>query len=103
MRGSEKVRHEGEDRRGRAAARRVVGGRWCLPGRDLRLLAGQTEFPYPVRIARRDDLDRLPLAEPEALRVRDVHEGLHGNAAMRVDPVLGNTCLEDPVGASAVY
>jgi anaerobic selenocysteine-containing dehydrogenase len=29
--------------------------------------------------------------------------GLHGNAAMRVDPVLGNTCLEDPVGASAVF
>ncbi len=30
-------------------------------------------------------------------------KGLHGNAAMRVDPVLGNTCLEDPVGASAVF
>jgi anaerobic selenocysteine-containing dehydrogenase len=30
-------------------------------------------------------------------------KGVHGNAAMRVDPVLGNTCLEDPVGASAVF
>jgi anaerobic selenocysteine-containing dehydrogenase len=30
-------------------------------------------------------------------------KGLHGNAAMRVDPVLGNTCLGDPVGASAVF
>ena len=29
--------------------------------------------------------------------------GLHGNAAMRVDPVLGNTCLEDGVGGSAVF
>jgi len=30
-------------------------------------------------------------------------KGVHGNAVMRVDPVLGNTCLEDPVGASAVF
>jgi len=30
-------------------------------------------------------------------------KGVHGNAAMRVDPVLGNTCLADPVGASAVF
>lgn len=30
-------------------------------------------------------------------------QGVHGNAALRVDPVLGNTCLEDPVGASAVF
>jgi anaerobic selenocysteine-containing dehydrogenase len=30
-------------------------------------------------------------------------KGLHGNAAMRVDPVLGNTCLEDPTGGSAVF
>lgn len=29
--------------------------------------------------------------------------GLHANAAMRVDPVLGNTCLEDVVGGSAVF
>jgi anaerobic selenocysteine-containing dehydrogenase len=29
--------------------------------------------------------------------------GFHGNAAMRVDPVLGNTGLVDPVGASAVF
>ncbi len=30
-------------------------------------------------------------------------KGLHANAAMRVDPVLGNTCLEDVVGGSAVF
>jgi len=29
--------------------------------------------------------------------------GLHGNAAMRLDPVLKNTCLEDLVGGSAVF
>lgn len=29
--------------------------------------------------------------------------GLHGNAAMRVDPVLGNTPLVDKVGGSAVF
>ncbi len=29
--------------------------------------------------------------------------GIHANAAMGVDPVLGNTCLSDPVGASAVF
>jgi anaerobic selenocysteine-containing dehydrogenase len=29
--------------------------------------------------------------------------GLHGNAAMRVDPVFGNTCLEDLAGGSAVF
>ncbi|MBI3015640.1 MAG: molybdopterin-dependent oxidoreductase [Candidatus Tectomicrobia bacterium] len=30
-------------------------------------------------------------------------KGLHANAAMRTDPVLPNTCLSDPVGASAVF
>jgi anaerobic selenocysteine-containing dehydrogenase len=29
--------------------------------------------------------------------------GFHGNAAMRLDPVLGNTGLVDSVGASAVF
>jgi hypothetical protein len=29
--------------------------------------------------------------------------GLHGNAAMRIDPVLKNTCLEDLTGGSAVF
>jgi anaerobic selenocysteine-containing dehydrogenase len=29
--------------------------------------------------------------------------GIHVNAAMRVDPVLKNVCLSDPVGASAVF
>jgi anaerobic selenocysteine-containing dehydrogenase len=29
--------------------------------------------------------------------------GIHANAAMRVDPFLGNTCLVDPVGGSAVF
>lgn len=29
--------------------------------------------------------------------------GIHGNAAMRVDPVLKNTCLVDTVGGSAVF
>jgi hypothetical protein len=29
--------------------------------------------------------------------------GIHANAAMRVDPHLKNTCLSDPVGASAVF
>ncbi len=29
--------------------------------------------------------------------------GLHANAAMRVDPVLKNTCPADPAGASAVF
>ncbi|MHC1789745.1 hypothetical protein [Solidesulfovibrio sp.] len=29
--------------------------------------------------------------------------GVHGNAAMRVDPVLKNTCLVDKVGGSAVF
>ena len=29
--------------------------------------------------------------------------GIHANAALRVDPVLKNTCLSDPVGASAVF
>jgi anaerobic selenocysteine-containing dehydrogenase len=30
-------------------------------------------------------------------------KGIHANAAMRVDPYLGNTCLVDPVGGSAVF
>jgi len=30
-------------------------------------------------------------------------KGLHANAAMRVDPVLKNTCLIDPIGGSAVF
>jgi tetrathionate reductase subunit A len=30
-------------------------------------------------------------------------KGVHGNAAMRVDPYLGNTTLIDPVGGSAVF
>jgi anaerobic selenocysteine-containing dehydrogenase len=30
-------------------------------------------------------------------------KGLHGNAAFRTDPTLPNTCLTDPVGASAVF
>lgn len=29
--------------------------------------------------------------------------GVHGNAAMRTDPLLPNTCLFDPVGGSAVF
>ncbi|PJF43896.1 MAG: molybdopterin oxidoreductase [Phototrophicales bacterium] len=29
--------------------------------------------------------------------------GIHANAAMRIDPYLGNTTLVDPVGASAVF
>jgi len=29
--------------------------------------------------------------------------GVHPNAAMRIDPYLQNTCLSDPVGASAVF
>ncbi len=29
--------------------------------------------------------------------------GVHGNAAMRLDPVLKNTGLVDPVGGSAVF
>ncbi len=29
--------------------------------------------------------------------------GINANAAMRVDPVLQNTCLTDPIGASAVF
>jgi len=29
--------------------------------------------------------------------------GLHANAAMRVDPVLKNTCLSDLTGGSAVF
>lgn len=35
----------------------------------------------------------------DARRIR----GIHANAAMRVDPYLGNTCLVDPVGGSAVF
>jgi hypothetical protein len=30
-------------------------------------------------------------------------KGIHANAAMRVDPVLGNTTLLDAVGGSAVF
>lgn len=30
-------------------------------------------------------------------------QGIHANAAMRVDPILGNTTLVDPVGGSAVF
>ncbi|MBI3029515.1 MAG: molybdopterin-dependent oxidoreductase [Candidatus Rokubacteria bacterium] len=30
-------------------------------------------------------------------------KGLHANAALRVDPVLGNTCLSDLTGGSAVF
>ncbi len=30
-------------------------------------------------------------------------KGIHANAAMRVDPVLGNTCLSDLTGGSAVF
>jgi len=30
-------------------------------------------------------------------------KGIHANAAMRVDPVLKNTCLSDVTGASAVF
>lgn len=29
--------------------------------------------------------------------------GIHANAAMRLDPLITNTCLSDPVGASAVF
>jgi anaerobic selenocysteine-containing dehydrogenase len=29
--------------------------------------------------------------------------GIHANAAMRIDPVLADTCLSDPVGGSAVF
>jgi tetrathionate reductase subunit A len=29
--------------------------------------------------------------------------GIHANAAMRLDPLVTNTCLSDPVGASAVF
>ena len=29
--------------------------------------------------------------------------GVHANAAMRIDPILGNTCLVDTVGGSAVF
>jgi len=31
------------------------------------------------------------------------YEGFHANAAMRTDPLVTNTCLLDPVGASAVF
>jgi hypothetical protein len=30
-------------------------------------------------------------------------KGVHANAAMRIDPYLGNTSLVDPVGGSAVF
>jgi tetrathionate reductase subunit A len=30
-------------------------------------------------------------------------KGIHANAAVRVDPVLGNTCLSDLTGGSAVF
>jgi anaerobic selenocysteine-containing dehydrogenase len=30
-------------------------------------------------------------------------QGVHGNAAMRTDPLITNTCLFDPVGGSAVF
>lgn len=30
-------------------------------------------------------------------------KGIHANAAMRIDPVLKNTGLVDPVGASTVF
>jgi hypothetical protein len=30
-------------------------------------------------------------------------KGIHANAAMRVDPVLKNTCLSDLTGGSAVF
>jgi anaerobic selenocysteine-containing dehydrogenase len=41
--------------------------------------------------------DRLIPGDPRRIR------GIHANAAMRVDPYLGNTCLVDPVGGSAVF
>ncbi len=31
------------------------------------------------------------------------YEGFHANAAMRTDPLVTNTCLLDPIGASAVF
>ncbi|MBA4379573.1 MAG: molybdopterin oxidoreductase [Anaerolinea sp.] len=31
------------------------------------------------------------------------YEGIHANAAMRLDPLVTNTCLFDPVGGSAVF
>ena len=37
--------------------------------------------------------------EGDARRVK----GVHANAAMRIDPYLGNTSLIDPVGGSAVF
>jgi len=30
-------------------------------------------------------------------------KGIHANAALRTDPKVPNTCLTDPVGASAVF
>jgi hypothetical protein len=30
-------------------------------------------------------------------------KGIHANAAMRLDPALGNTTLSDPVGASVAF
>ncbi len=54
-------------------------GHWAYGGRDV-VVDGKTIKGDPRRTA-----------------------GVHLNAAMRVDPYLKNTCLVDPVGASAVF
>jgi tetrathionate reductase subunit A len=54
-------------------------GHWAYGGRDI-TINDEVVRGDPVRV-----------------------KGIHANAAMRIDPVLGNTTLIDPVGGSAVF
>ncbi len=54
-------------------------GHWAYGGRDI-TVNGNTIPGDPIRV-----------------------KGIHANAAMRIDPLLGNTTLIDPVGGSAVF
>jgi len=55
-------------------------------------------LPENFVLMNRRDARKRGLAEGDRVRIRSAT-----NAAMRVDPVLGNTCLSDPAGASAVF
>jgi hypothetical protein len=62
-----------------SSTERLGFGHWAYGGRDI-TIDGDVIRGDPVRV-----------------------QGIHANAAMRVDPVLGNTTLIGAVGGSAVF
>ena len=79
-------------------------------------LSGQGVFPAVNLFSDKDGIvvrAEVPGVEPSAIEVQIDGQtiscddrrvkGIHANAAMRVDPALGDVCLSDPAGASAVF